>query len=268
MDPEIIRAIVLGIVQGLTEFLPVSSSGHLELSKAILGDNTLAEESLLMTVTLHFGTALATVVAFRKEILQICTGLFKFQYNAETNFSAKIILSMVPATIVGLLFEEEIEQLFSRQILLVGICLALTGLLLFWANNAKKSGRGLSFADAFLIGIAQAIAILPGISRSGATISSSVLLGIDREQATRFSFLMVVPLIFGKMAKDLLDGEIGAASVNMAALGVGFVFAFVTGYFACLWMIRIVKQSQLNYFAVYCLIIGLAASGWALFANS
>ena len=267
MDPEIIRAIVLGIVQGLTEFLPVSSSGHLELSKAILGDNTLAEESLLMTVTLHFGTALATVVAFRKEILRICTGLFKFQHNAETHFSAQIILSMVPATFVGLLFEEQIEQLFSRQILLVGICLALTGLLLFWANRAKKSGRGLSFTDAFLIGIAQAIAILPGISRSGATISSSVLLGIDREQATRFSFLMVVPLIFGKMAKDLLDGEIGGASVNMPALGVGFVFAFATGYFACLWMIRIVKQSQLNYFAVYCLTIGLAAAGWALFAN-
>lgn len=264
MDSEIIRAIVLGIIQGLTEFLPVSSSGHLEISKAILGDNTVGEESLLMTVTLHFGTALATVVAFRKEIFQIFAGLFQFRLNAETEFSGKIILSMVPATIVGLLLEKQIEQLFSRQILLVGICLVLTGILLFWANRARQTGRGISYMDAFLIGIAQAIAILPGISRSGATISSSVLLGIDREQAARFSFLMVVPLIFGKMAKDLLDGQIGGSSPNLPALAVGFVCAFITGYFACKWMIRIVKQSKLNYFAVYCLIVGLVAAGWAL----
>jgi len=268
MDIEILSAIVLGIIQGLTEFLPVSSSGHLELAKAILGDNSVAEESLLMTVTLHFGTALATVVAFRKEIGRIFRGLFQFQRNAEAEFSAKVIISMVPATIVGLLLEKQIEQLFNKQILLVGICLAITGGLLFLANRAKKSGKALSYADALWIGIAQAIAILPGISRSGATISSSVLLGIDREEATRFSFLMVVPLIFGKMAKDLLDGEIGGSVPNLPALAVGFVFAFITGYFACLWMIRIVKQSKLNYFAFYCLIIGLAAAGWALLAHS
>jgi len=266
MGIEIINAIVLGIIQGLTEFLPVSSSGHLELAKAVLGDTSVGEESLMMTVTLHFGTALATVVAFRQEILQVLKGTFKLKWNPESEFSAKIIISMIPATIVGLLLESQIEQLFSRQVLLVGICLLITGGLLLLANRAKLSDRGVSYKDAFWVGIAQAIAILPGISRSGATISSAVLLGIDKEQATRFSFLMVVPLIFGKMAKDLLDGEIGGSTPHFPALAVGFVCAYVTGYFACLWMVRIVKQSQLNYFAIYCLIIGTIAAGYAIFA--
>lgn len=265
MGIEVINAIFLGIIQGLTEFLPVSSSGHLELSKAVLGDTSVGAESLLMTVTLHFGTALATVAAFRREILQVLKGVFKFQRNPESEFSAKILISMVPATVAGLLLESQIEQLFNRQILLVGICLLATGGLLLLANRAKMSERGVSYQDAFWIGIAQAIAILPGISRSGATISSAVLLGIDKEQATRFSFLMVVPLIFGKMAKDLLDGEIGAGTPHFPALLTGFVFAFVTGYFACLWMVRIVKQRQLNYFAFYCLFIGTIAAGYAIF---
>lgn len=266
MNPEILNAIILGIVQGLTEFLPVSSSGHLELAKVILGDDSMGEESLLMTVTLHFGTALATVVAFWREIVRIFRGLFRFRMNAETDFSLKIILSMIPAVIVGLTLEEQIEQLFSQQILLVGICLLITGVLLFFANRAKATEKTVSFKDALLVGIAQAIAILPGISRSGATISSSVLLGIDRDQATRFSFLMVVPLILGKMAKDLLDGEIGSSTANLPALATGFIFAFITGYFACIWMIRIVRKSKLNYFAWYCMAVGLGAIAWKLLA--
>ena len=199
-----IEAIILGIIQGLTEFLPVSSSGHLELGKAILGDKSLPEESLLFTVVLHFATALSTVVIFRKEILEIIVGLLQFKWNEQTEFSLKIILSMVPAALIGVLFNDQIEALFSRQIILVGTMLILTGLLLFLADRAKNTDKPVTYKSAILIGIAQAIAILPGISRSGATISTSVLLGIDRERAARFSFLMVVPLILGKMAKDLL----------------------------------------------------------------
>ena len=195
---DIIRSIVLGIIQGLTEFLPVSSSGHLELAKYFLNDDSLAEESLMMTVVLHAATALSTLLIFRKDVVEIFRGLFRFKWNDEVQFSLKIILSMVPAVLIGILFEEQIEQLFSRQILLVGLMLIVTGLLLFLADRAKRSDKKVNYLHAIIIGISQAIAILPGISRSGATISTSVLLGIDREKAARFSFLMVVPLILGK----------------------------------------------------------------------
>lgn len=198
----IIEAIVLGIIQGLTEFLPVSSSGHLEIAKTIFGDGTVGKESMLMTVVLHFATALSTVVIFRKEIIQIFKGLFQFKWNEELKFSLKIILSMMPAAFVGIVFKDEIESLFGGAILLVGLMLLVTGLLLFLADKAKNTAKEVSFLNALLIGISQAIAILPGISRSGATISTSVLLGIDRDKAAKFSFLMVVPLIFGAMAVD------------------------------------------------------------------
>ena len=255
---EFLHAIVLGIIQGLTEFLPVSSSGHLELAKFFLGDQSMAEESLLMTVVLHFATSLATLLVFRKEIADIFRGLFQFRYNEQTAFSLRIIVSMIPAAFVGLFFEDQIEALFNRQILLVGSCLAITGLLLLWANRSMDTARPVGLRNAFLVGIAQAIAILPGISRSGATISSALLLGIDREKATRFSFLMVIPLIFGKMAKDMLDGGLTASSEKALPLLVGFVFAFVTGYFACTWMIRLVKNSRLSYFGLYCLVVGIS----------
>lgn len=258
---EIIEAIVLGIIQGLTEFLPVSSSGHLELAKFFLGDDSVAEESLLMTVTLHAATALSTIVVFRKDIFDIFKGLFRFQWNEETRFALKIILSMIPAAFVGLLFEEQIESLFTQNILLVGAMLMVTGVLLFLAGRAKSTGKPVGFLDALWIGIAQAIAIVPGISRSGATISTSVLLGIDRERAARFSFLMVVPLILGKMAKDVMDGELGAASIGHLPLVAGFIAAFLTGAFACLWMIKLVKNSKLTFFAVYCFIIAILAIG-------
>jgi len=254
-----LEAIILGIIQGLTEFLPVSSSGHLELGKAILGDESLPEESLLFTVVLHFATALSTIVIFRKEILEIFRGLLQFKWNEESQFSVKIILSMLPAAVVGVLFNDEIEALFSKQILLVGAMLIITGLLLFLADRAKHTDRKVSFTNAFLIGIAQAIAILPGISRSGATISSSVLLGVDREKAARFSFLMVVPLIFGKMAKDLMDGGIAESSMDIMPLVLGAIAAFVSGLLACTWMINLVKKSQLKYFSYYCFVVGAIA---------
>ena len=204
----------LTYIQGLTEFLPVSSSGHLELTKAILGDNSVPEESLAFTVVLHFATALSTVVIFRKEILELLTGLFQFKNNEEFQYALKIVISMIPAGAVGVLFDDQIEALFGGQIMLVGFMLLLTGSLLFLADRAKSTLKPVSLPNAVLIGLAQAVAILPGISRSGATISTSVLLGVDREKAARFSFLMVVPLIFGKMAKDVLSGDLAGGAMH------------------------------------------------------
>ena len=209
---NILEAIILGVIQGLTEFLPVSSSGHLELAKVILGDTSVPEESLTFTVVLHFATALSTIVIFRKEILEILKGLLQFKWNDEFKFSLKIIISMLPAVVVGLLFEEELASFFGGKILLVGCMLLLTALLLLLADKAKNTKKEVSFWNAVLIGISQAIGMLPGISRSGATISTSVLLGVDRTRAAKFSFLMVVPLIFGKIGKDLLSGDISFQS--------------------------------------------------------
>lgn len=254
---DIIDSIILGIIQGLTEFLPVSSSGHLELGKAILGDNLLPNDSLLFTVVLHFATALSTIVIYRKDILDIIKGLFQFKWNDDTKFALKIVLSMIPAGLVGFFFESELEQLFSGNILLVGFMLIVTALLLFLADKAKNTNKPVSFSNAFVIGISQAIAMLPGISRSGATISTSVLLGNDKSKAARFSFLMVVPLILGKIAKDILSGDLSYDSHNFTSLSIGFIAAFVSGLFACTWMIKLVRNSKLSYFAIYCFIVGL-----------
>ena len=256
---EIIDSIILGVIQGLTEFLPVSSSGHLEIGKAILRDNSVPEKSLLFTVVLHFATALSTIVVFRKDIFEILKGLLSFKWNDDTKFITKIIVSMLPAVVVGLFFEEELEQLFGGNILLVGCMLIVTAILLFLADKAKNTDRKVSFSNAFIIGISQAIAMLPGISRSGATISTSVLLGNDKTKAARFSFLMVVPLILGKIAKDIFSGELSFESQNTTALSIGFVAAFISGLFACTWMIALVKKSKLSYFAIYCVIVGLIA---------
>ena len=256
---EIIDAIILGIIQGLTEFLPVSSSGHLEIGKAILGDNSIPEESMMVTVVLHFATALSTIVVFRKDIAEIFKGLFQFKYNEETEFSLKIILSMIPAALVGVFFEEELETLFGGNILFVGFMLLITALLLWLADKARDTGKPVSFSNALVIGISQAIAILPGISRSGATISTSVLLGNDKGKAARFSFLMVVPLILGKIAKDILDGKLAGSTVDFVPLAFGFVAAFIAGLVACTWMIALVKKSKLRYFAIYCFVVGLIA---------
>lgn len=256
---NIIDAIILGIIQGLTEFLPVSSSGHLELGKALLGADAVPQESLMFTVVLHFATALSTLVVFRKDVWQIIRGLLQFKKNEETLFSIKIIISMLPAALVGVFLEEEMELLFSGNILLVGGMLIVTALLLYFADKAKNTNKSVSYSNAFVIGIAQAIAILPGVSRSGATISASVLLGNDKTKAARFSFLMVVPLILGKIAKDIFSGELAYESQQLIPLGFGFVAAFIAGLIACTWMIALVKRSKLSYFALYCLIVGIIA---------
>ena len=255
----ILEAILIGIIQGLTEFLPVSSSGHIELSKAILGTNIEGEENVLFTVVLHAATALSTIIIFRKEIIQIFKGLFIFTWNDEFKFSLKIIISMFPAAIVGVVFKDEIDAFFTGKIMLVGFMLLVTGLVLFLADKAKNTKKDVGVLESVLIGIAQAIAILPGISRSGATIGTSVLLGVDRMKAAKFSFLMVVPLIFGKMAKLILDGEISFQSNDLVAYSVGFLSAFIVGLLACTWMIALVKKSQLKYFSFYCFIVGIIA---------
>lgn len=263
----LLEAIILGIVQGLTEFLPVSSSGHLELVKAMFDSDIDPDKSLMFTVVVHFATALSTVVVFRKDVAEIFRGLFAFKNNEELHFSLKIIVSMIPAAFVGVFFNDAIEALFDKQVLLVGAMLTITALLLLLADRAKRTEKNVSYANALVVGVAQAIAILPGISRSGATISTSVLLGIDRSRAARFSFLMVVPLIFGKMAKDLLSGkeELALSGSGLIYI-IGFVAAFVTGLFACQLMIALVKRAQLKYFAYYCFAVGLIAVVYTLFS--
>ena len=260
---DIIDSILLGIIQGLTEFLPVSSSGHLELGKAILGDESIPKESLLFTVVLHFATALSTIVVFRNDIWSIIKGALKFQWNEDLKFVAKIAVSMLPAAIIGYTYESELAALFDGNIKLVGFMLILTALLLYLADKAKDTSKNVSFKNAIVIGFAQAIAMLPGISRSGATISTSVLLGNDKTKAARFSFLMVVPLIFGKIAKDIIGGELTYDSSNFTSLSVGFIAAFLSGLIACTWMIKLVKNSKLIYFSIYCLIVGLIAIAMA-----
>lgn len=254
-----IEAAVLGVIQGLTEFLPVSSSGHLEIAKAIFGDSSLPQESLTFTVILHFATALSTLVIFRKEVIAIFKGLFQFRWNDEFIFSLKIVLSMIPAALVGLFLEEQLEAFFGGQILVVGFMLLITALLLLLADKAKNTSKNVSYKNAIVIGVSQAIAMLPGISRSGATISTSVLLGIDRTQAARFSFLMVVPLIFGKVGKDLLSGEMASGTSEFLPLAIGFLAAFLSGLLACQWMIALVKKSKLTYFSIYCAVVGTIA---------
>lgn len=260
-----LEAIILGIIQGLTEFLPVSSSGHLELAKVLFGDKSLPQESLTFTVALHFATALSTMVVFRKEVFEIIKGLFQFKWNDEFKFSLKIIISMIPAVLIGLMFEKQLEAFFNGNILMVGFMLLITALLLLLADKAKNTNKSVSYKNAFIIGISQAIAMLPGISRSGATISTSVLLGVDRTKAARFSFLMVVPLIFGKVAKDIMGGEISFQGESFNNISLGFIAAFISGLIACNWMISIVKKSKLHYFAIYCFIVGIIAITFAYF---
>ena len=253
---DYLESILLGVVQGLTEFLPISSSGHLEISKVILGNTISNKESLLFTIVLHTATAFSTIFFFRKDLLEIFKGLFLKNHKESYEFSISIIISMIPAVFVGLFFEEAINYLFNGNLVLVGSMLYLTAVLLFLSDFLKIKKNEIDFKNSFLIGLAQAIAILPGISRSGATIASAVILGIDREKAARFSFIMVIPLILGSMAKSLLDQSISFESFDLTSLLLGFVSAFVTGLFACRWMISLVKQSKLYYFSIYCFITG------------
>lgn len=254
-----LETLILGIVQGLTEFLPVSSSGHLELVKAIFGSDYEQQQGLLVTITLHAATAFSTIFVFRKDIVMILSDLLRFKRGESLNFSLKIILSMIPAVIIGLFFEDFIASLFVGKIPLVAVMLMITALLLFLADRVNENNKELNYSNTFYIGVIQAIAILPGISRSGATIALAVLLKIDRNKAARFSFLMVIPLILGSMAKSVMDGDLSQDSTSLLPLLVGFVSAFITGVFACRWMVALVKKSQLKYFSFYCFAVGVLA---------
>ena len=254
----VIEALILGIIQGLTEFLPISSSGHIELGNAVMD----LDSNLLFTIMVHGATALSTIIIFRKEIWVLIKDVTRFKHNQSTSYIFSLIISMLPIGIVGLLFEEQIEAFFTGKLMLVGFMLLITGGLLgltYYANN--KEGE-VTYLKAFIIGLAQTVAILPGISRSGATISAALLLGMDREKAARFSFLMVLaPILGGTMLKiiDFLKNPEIAGDISATALSVGFMGAFISGLVACQWMLAIVKKGKLIYFAIYCLIIGVVA---------
>ena len=249
---EVIKSIILGIIQGLTEFLPVSSSGHLELAKYFLGTNFVGSESLTMSVILHIATALSTVFVFRKEIWDLLKGVFTSTWNEDKEFALKIIISMIPAGLIGYFLESKLETLFEGKVIFVAFMLIITGFLLLFSDFAKNKDRKVGYWDSFIIGVSQAIALLPGISRSGSTISTSVLLGIKKERAAFFSFIMVLPLIFGKMFKDMMDGVYVSSDISAITMISGGLAAFIVGIFACKWMVVLVKNSKLRYFAYYC----------------
>ena len=252
-----IEALILGLVQGLTEFLPVSSSGHLEIGKVLL--NVEMKEDLTFTVLVHFATVLSTITVFFKEIKELSIGLFAFKWNEETKYVSKILLSMIPVLFIGIMFREEVESLFSGNLVLVGGALLVTAALLISTQLVKAGEKKIPFLDAFVIGIAQAIATVPGISRSGATISTALLLKNDRSEAARFSFLMVLLPIIGAALLDILSlsSEPAGDHIAIGSLVVGFLAAYVSGYLACTWMISLVKKGNLYWFAIYCALAGI-----------
>lgn len=263
---SILEALILGIIQGLTEFLPVSSSGHLELAKIMFGDNLAAEESMLFTIAVHGATALSTVVVFRRDIAEIFAGLLKFKRNESARFVLYVGISMIPVFFVGVFFKDEIESLFAGNPILVGCSLLFTAILLYSTTRIPVGEGKVTGWRALLVGVAQAIAVLPGVSRSGSTISTALLIKISRERAARFSFLMVLPVIFGAMileAKDFMEAQ-PQREIDNYALLAGFSAAFFAGILACRWMIALVKRSKLDYFAYYCLFVGLLAIGYGV----
>ena len=250
------QALILGLVQGLTEFLPVSSSGHLVIFRELLGAE--APSDLVFEITVHVATALATIVVFRKQILDLLQGLFKFKYNEQTDFIAKLVVSMIPVAIVGFFFKDKVEELFS-SLLVVGCALMVTALLLFLSDRvkARKEGKEITFGQALVMGLGQAVAVIPGLSRSGTTISAGLLSGASRNKVAEFSFLMVLVPILGEAFLDLVGGDLATSSISIAPLLLGFLAAFFSGLFACKAMIALVKKAGLKWFALYCAIVGL-----------
>ena len=254
-----LEALVLGIVQGLTEYLPVSSSGHLAIGSALFGIE--GEENLAFTIVVHVATVFSTLVILWKEIEWIFRGLFKFQMNSETRYAINILISMIPIGIVGVFFKDTVESIFGSGLLIVGCMLLVTAALLAFSYYAKpRQKESISMKDAFIIGLSQACAVLPGLSRSGTTIATGLLLGNNKAKLAQFSFLMVIPPILGEALLEVLKlvkGEDIAGDIPTLSLVVGFVAAFLSGCLACKWMINIVKKGKLIYFAIYCAIAGL-----------
>lgn len=268
------EALILGLIQGLTEFLPVSSSGHLEIGHAILG--TATEENLIFTVVLHVATVLSTLLVLWNEVAQLFRGTFTtMKWNTEKDYVAKILVSCIPVFIVGVFFKDEVEAFFGNGLLLVGICLLITSTLLFLSEyltklrmrkqaDGEEIGHEVTYKDAFIIGIAQAVAVLPGLSRSGSTISTGLLCGVKKSAMAQFSFLMVLIPVLGEALLDTLDllkGEL-VVELGWVPMVVGFLAAFVSGAAACKWMIGIVRRQKLTYFAIYCLAAGALAIIW------
>lgn len=254
------EALVLGLIQGLTEYLPVSSSGHLAIGAYLFGID--GEANLGFTILVHVATVMSTLVVLWKEIDWILKGLFKFQMNEETKYALNIVVSMIPVGVVGVFFKDEVEKIFGSGLLIVGCMLLVTALLLAFSYYAKPRQRdNISLWHAFVIGLGQALAVLPGLSRSGTTIATGLLLGNKKEKMAQFSFLMVIPPILGEALLDLikgLKGEETLGGVDTLPMVIGFVAAFISGCLACKWMINIVKKGKLIYFGVYCTIAGLA----------
>ena len=265
------QAFILGIIQGLTEYLPVSSSGHLTIASNLFGIDD-GSKILTLNIAVHIATVLSTVVILWKEIVWIFSDLFKWKWNEGSKYAVNILISMIPVGIVGLLFKDKVEEVFGSGLLVVGICLMITATLLAFSYWAKPRQReNISPLHAFIIGIAQAVAVLPGLSRSGSTIATGLILGNKKERLAQFSFLMVIPPILGEAlldAKKLISGETatavadaaqsGATTIGTIPLIIGFLAAFIVGCIACKWMINIVKKGKLIWFAVYCAIVGLA----------
>ena len=252
-----IDAIILGVIQGLTEFLPVSSSGHLEITRELLDTNQLPSDNLLMTSVLHFATALSTILVFRKDIYDLIKGLFDKENKTSKSYVIKILIAIVPAGLVGFLLSNEIEFLFSGNMTLVGIMLIITGTLLFLTKILKTKNFKISSLHALIIGLSQAFAVIPGISRSGATICTSLFLGNNKSEAAKFSFLIVIPVIFGAILKDVLSGDIFDNEIKISILIIGFISSFLTGVLACKLMLKIVANNNLIYFSFYCFLLGI-----------
>lgn len=258
------EALILGIVQGLTEFLPVSSSGHLEIGQALLG--TAGEENLTFAIVVHTATVLSTIAILWKEIARLFRGTFTtLKWNEDKNYVAMILVSMIPVFVVGMFFKEQVESFFGSGLLLVGICLCVTAVLLYvseWLSKRREGlGHEVGYKDAIIIGLAQAVAVLPGLSRSGTTIATGLLCGVKKESVTQFSFLMVLIPILGEAFFELLDllqGEV-VSSMGIIPMVVGFLAAFISGCLACKFMINIVRRQKLIYFAIYCLFAGIFA---------
>ncbi len=269
-----LNALIMGIVQGLAEYLPISSSGHLEIFNKILGLDLSKESALSFDLALHVATVLSTIVILWREFYPLCLSFFTIKRDRDFWMVCKILVSCIPVAIVGLCFKDQVEQFFGGNLLVVGICLLVTALLLALTyftrgvnTAAGRRGRDITWADAFIIGCAQAVAVLPGLSRSGSTIATGILLGDDREKVARFSFLMVIIPILGEAlldVKDMLGGDIASssASVGFIPLMIGFVAAFVVGCLACKWMLEIVKKGKLIWFAIYCAIVGVLCLAW------
>lgn len=264
---EWFEAIILGLIQGLTEFLPVSSSGHLVIGKEILGIE--ASDDLVFEVTVHAATVLSTILVFRKQIWSLLKGLFKFKYNDETDYILKICVSMIPVFIVGMFFKDYVESLFGSLYSVAG-ALVVTALLLFFSDMASRPGRtsavvpqkeyrnGISWWQAFVVGIGQALAVAPGLSRSGTTISTGLICGVRRDVMAQFSFLMVLVPILGEAFLEVVGGEMASSSIGFLPLALGFISAFVSGFLACKAMIALVRKASLKWFALYCIIVAVA----------